>query len=90
MIAMFIRHQVSDYAKWRQAYNAFADGQKRLGVRAEAVYQAPHHPGDITVTHDFDSIDAARAFLGSDELRATMSQGGIANEPTIWFAEACA
>jgi hypothetical protein len=87
VVTMFIRHQVNDYAKWRQAYDAFADGQKRLGVRAEAVYQAPHHPNDLTVTHDFDTLEAARSFLGSDELRSVMAQAGVANEPTIWFAE---
>jgi len=87
MVRMFIRHQVSDYTKWRQVYDAFADGQQRLGVRADAVYQAPHHANDITVTRDFDTIEAARAFLARDELRSTVAQAGVANEPTIWFAE---
>ena len=87
MITMFIRHQVSDYAKWRQAYDAFADVQKRLGVRAEAVYQAANFPNDVTVTHNFDNLAAAQAFLASPELRGTMDNAGVASEPSIWFAE---
>ncbi len=41
---------------------------------------------DVTVTHDFDSLDAAHAFVGSEELRAAMQQAGVTAEPSVWFA----
>ena len=41
----------------------------------------------ITVTYDFDSIEAARAFAGADELKAAMQALGVVEHPEIWFAE---
>jgi hypothetical protein len=85
MATMFIRHQVADYAQWRQIYDAFAPTQQRLGVTAEAVYRAADNPNDVTVTHDFASLEAAQQFAKSDELHSAMGQAGVVGAPTVWF-----
>lgn len=87
MTTMFIRHQVNDYAAWRKVYDDFRPTQTRLGVTAEAVYRAADNPNDITVTHDFASVDAAQAFANSAELHSTMANAGVAGEPAVWFAQ---
>ena len=86
MATMFVRHEVADFGKWKQIYDAFSDTQKRYGVTAEAVYQAAGNPNDVTVTHEFGSVAAAQQFASSDDLRKTMGRAGIIGEPTIWFA----
>ncbi|HVI62539.1 MAG TPA: antibiotic biosynthesis monooxygenase [Bradyrhizobium sp.] len=85
MTTMFVRHTVSNYAAWRKAYDDFAPVQKAKGVTAEAVYQAADNPNDVTVTHDFATLEAARAFAGSEELKQAMQRAGVAGAPTIWF-----
>ncbi len=82
---MFVRHTVADYKAWRGVYDGFQPRAKALGVEAEAVYQAADEPNDITVTHEFASIDAAHAFADSPELRETMQSAGVVGAPTIWF-----
>jgi hypothetical protein len=85
MATMFVRHQVADYAAWRRIYDELAPTQKALGVTAKAVYQAAGDPNDVTVTHEFATIEAAQAFAGSTELRTAMHDAGVAGAPTIWF-----
>ena len=85
MTTMFVRHTVSDYAAWRKSYDGFAPIQKAKGVTAQAVYQAADNPNDVTVTHEFASLDAAKAFVGSDELKKAMQGAGVVGMPTIWF-----
>jgi hypothetical protein len=82
---MFVRHRVNDYDRWRRVYDYFAATQQKLGVRAEAVYQSIDDPNDVTVWHDFDDADAARAFGDADELRVAMGDAGVASEPQIWL-----
>jgi quinol monooxygenase YgiN len=82
---MFVRHTVSNYETWRKAYDAFASIQKAKGVAGQAVYQATDNPNDITVTHEFASMDAAQAFVNSDELKKAMHNAGVMGAPTIWF-----
>jgi len=85
MATLFVRHQVADYAAWRRVYDGFAPTQKTFGVTAEAVYQAVDNPNDVTVTHDFATLEAAQAFAGSAEMRAAMHDAGVQGAPTVWF-----
>ena len=59
--------------------------QKAKGVTALAVYQATDNPNDITITHEFASVEAAQAFAKSAELKSAMQNAGVAGAPTIWF-----
>jgi hypothetical protein len=77
MATMFVRHTVSDYAAWRKVYDSVAAMQKAGGVTAEAVYRGADDSNDVTVTHEFASIEAARAFAGSADLKAAMQRGGV-------------
>jgi len=86
MATMFVRHQVADYAAWRRVYDGLGPTQKALGVTAEAVYQAVDDPNDVTVTHEFATLEAAQAFAGSAELRTAMHESGVVGAPTSWFA----
>jgi hypothetical protein len=85
MATMFVRHTVSNYKTWRKAYDDFAPVQKAKGVTAKTVYQAADNPNDITVTHDFATVEAAQTFAKSDELKKAMQSAGVVGAPTIWF-----
>jgi hypothetical protein len=86
MATLLVRHTTADYATWRQVYDGFQPQARAMGVQADAVYQAVDNPNDITVTHEFVSLEAAQAFAGSSELREAMHAAGVVGAPTIWFA----
>jgi len=87
MATLFVRHQVADYAAWRRVYDGFEPTRKALGVTDAIVYQAVDDPNEVTATHDFATLEAARAFAGSAELAATMHDAGVLGAPTIWFTQ---
>ena len=86
MVRMFVRHQVKDYAVWRKAYDAFETERPGFGVRGHAVFQTVNDPNNVTVWHDFDTLEAARAFADSARLKEVMQAAGVASVPDIWFA----
>ena len=86
MTTLFVRHTVADYAVWRRIFDDFAATQKALGVTDKAVYQAADNANDVTVTHDFATLESAKAFADSPELKAAMNDAGVTSAPTIWFA----
>ncbi len=86
MTTMFVRHTVADYAAWRVEYDALDATRTGMGVTGHAVWQAAGNPNDVTVTHDFATIEAAQAFAGSPDLREAMGRAGVVGAPTIWFA----
>ncbi len=84
-VRMYVRHEVTDYAAWRKAYDGFDATRRKLGVTAQAVYQSVDNPNDVTVTHDFRSADKAKSFAASPDLKSAMEKGGVKGTPQIWF-----
>lgn len=85
MTTMFVRHKVTDFARWRSAYDDFRPTQKRMGVIDDAVYRGADDSSDVTVAHEFRTLAAAQAFVASDELHTAMKNAGVVGEPTVWF-----
>lgn len=85
MVRVFVRHNVEDYEAWRKAYDEFDQQRRSMGVKDDAVFQSINDRNDVTVWHDFDTVEAAQAFGTSDELRDVMQRAGVQGEPEIWF-----
>jgi hypothetical protein len=86
MIRMFIRHKINDYGTWRKAYDAFDAERRTLGVTGAAVFQTAGDPSDVTVWHDFATLDKAKSFAASQRLKDVMKNAGVKTAPEIWFA----
>ena len=85
MATLFVRHQVADYDAWRRVFDAAKPQQEAAGVLAAAIYRSVDDPNELTVSHDFDSLEAARAWADSPELHAAMQSAGVLGAPTVWF-----
>jgi hypothetical protein len=85
MIRLFVRHKVADYEAWRKVYDEFDEERRPMGVTGDAVYQSIDDPNDVTVSHDFDTADAARAFVSSDKVGNAIQRAGVQGEPEIWL-----
>ncbi len=86
-VRLFVRHTVSDYYAWRRIYDNFDAERRTMGVIKHTVFRSADDGNDITVTHDFVSLETARAFLGSDRVRDVMGEAGVVGEPQTWFGE---
>ncbi len=86
MATLFVRHRVNEFGKWKSEYDAFDAERRTMGVTDDGVYQADGDPNDVTVYHEFDSIDAAKTFAGSERLKEVMRGAGVMGSPEIWFA----
>lgn len=87
MIRMFVRHSVADYATWRREYDAFDDVRTSYGVRDAGVFRDADDGNRVTAFHDFDSLEAAQSFAGSDALREAMGKAGVTSAPEIWYTQ---
>jgi hypothetical protein len=85
MVRLFVRINVADYESWRKVYDQFYADRLAMGVLGAAAFQLVDDPNDVTVWHDFESADVARAFVSSDALRDVMRRAGVQGEPQVWF-----
>jgi quinol monooxygenase YgiN len=86
MITMFVTHKVTDYAAWRKGYDAFEASRKKLGAQGHEVFRDLDDPNKVTAWHDFETVEAAKAFASSEDLKTAMKGAGVVGAPTIWFA----
>ena len=85
MATLIVRHEVDDFGTWKRAYDEFDAERRGMGVTGHAVYRSEGHPNDVTVLHDFDTLEDARAFAMSPRLVEVMRAAGVRGEPEIWF-----
>jgi len=85
MVRLFARMNVADFETWRKAYDEFYGERGTLGVTGAAAFQLVDDPNDVTVWHDFETAEVARAFVSSDALRDVMERAGVQGEPEFWF-----
>ena len=82
MATLFVRHVVADYTQWRKVYDEFDSERRSMGVTSNGVYQFDGNPNDVPVYHEFGSMDAARAFAGSSQLKGAMDRAGVQGRRT--------
>jgi len=87
MATLFVRHKVKEFGAWKVAYDAFDAERKTMGVTDHGVFQEENSPNDVTLYHEFDNLDTAKAFVGSARLKAVMESAGVVGPPDIWFAQ---
>ena len=80
---LVIRHQVDEYAAWRQLYDSLEYLRGQHGCTAARVWQLKNDANDVLVTHDFPTAEQAAGFAGDPELAAGMASGGVAGTPQI-------
>ena len=87
MANLIVRHKVEDYAKWKPYFDGDAANRKAAGSQGGRLYRNANDPNELIVVWDWDSLDNAKAFAGSPELRETMMKAGVADHPDIYFLE---
>ena len=85
MAHILVRHKVEDYAKWRNAFDGSIEMRKAGGELSAQVFQTSEDPNDLVLLFEWNSLDNARAFLGSDELKQGMEAAGVCSAPEITF-----
>jgi len=81
---LFVQHKVTDYAAWRKVYDAFDSTRKKLGVTGQSVYRVADEPNNVVVIHDFSSLEKARAFAASPELKSGFACVPSRADPSAW------
>ncbi len=86
MVRVFVRHRVADYKAWRKVYESFEAQRRNMGASGHSVFQTIDDPNDLTVWHDFETLQLAKSFATSTVLKDAMAKAGVQGAPTVWFA----
>jgi hypothetical protein len=85
MINVLIQHEVADYAAWKTVFDSNIDWRHKHGERSCRIFRSAGNVNDLTLFFEWDSLESARAFLASDELKAKMASAGVKGPPQAHF-----
>ena len=85
MIHVLIRHEVADYPAWKSVFEAALDWRRKSGERSYRIFHSVGNINDLTLLFEWESLEQARAFAASDELKARMAEAGVKGQPRIEF-----
>ncbi len=87
MIHVIVRHKVADYSRWKESFDANLSVRKAGGEVDSRLFLSVDDPRDVTIVMDWDGLDRARTFAGSEDLKQAMQKAGVVGEPEIRFLE---
>jgi hypothetical protein len=87
MVHLIVRHKVADYTHWKEAFDAHLNTRKSAGETDCRVMVAVEDPRDVTLLLDWDSLERARKFAGSDILKQAMQAAGVVGDADFRFVE---
>jgi hypothetical protein len=87
MVHVVVRHRVADYSRWKEAFDAHLNKRKAAGEVGHRILLSVDDPHEVTIVLDWDGLDRARRFAGSDDLKQTMQNAGVVGEAEVRFLE---
>jgi quinol monooxygenase YgiN len=87
MMHILVRHKVSDYNRWKDAFDSHLTTRKRAGETGFRLFHNVEDPHEVILLLDWESTELARKFMGSDELRSAMEKAGVVGAPEIQYLE---
>ena len=89
MTYIYVRHNVEDYARWKEGFDKHAAARQAGGATDEVyVMRNVEDPNEITVILGWNDVAKARAFTQSSSLKEAMQKAGVIGPPEIRFLKA--
>jgi heme-degrading monooxygenase HmoA len=82
-----VRHRVEDYERWKLVFDEHRPAVKQSGSKGGRLLRSADDPYEIVILLEWDNLENARQFYGSDDLRETMQRAGVAGQADIYFLE---
>jgi hypothetical protein len=83
---MTVHLKVKDYSTWRASYDERKNSRLSAGITNGRVFRSAEDPNDLVILQDAADVAKATAWVGSDDMKATMQKSGVIGSPTIRFA----
>ena len=80
-----VSHKVENFDKWKVGYDATNAWKPQFGWKSEMVLTADGDRNNVTVVEEFDTIENAKRFASSPDLKTAMGKAGVMGPPDIRF-----
>lgn len=87
MTYLLVRHKNKDYAKWKKVFDEHSATRRASGSKGARLFRNADNPNEMVLIFEWDSLEKAKKFAQSEELKKTMEQAGVIDKPDVYFLE---
>lgn len=87
MVYVLVEHKVKDYEKWKPVFDEHGTFRKAGGGKESNLFRNIDDPNETVIIFEWDTIENARKFFESENLKNIMQKAGVVNKPAIFFLE---
>lgn len=87
MTYMLVRHKVEDYEKWKSVFDEHAALREEYGSKGGRLFKNVDSPNETIIVFKWDTVENARKFADSEDLKNAMKKAGVVEKPEIYFIE---
>lgn len=87
---LVVIHKVADFAKWKVGFDTTAQFKRGFGWKGSSIFSIDGDRNNVLVMEEFGSLERAKAFAASPELREAMGKAGVIGPPDIRFLQSLA
>ena len=87
MAHLLIRHKVKDYHEWQKVFDGFIDTRRAGGEKTFQILHTDNDRNNLVAYFEWDSLENAKKFTNSSELKEAMGKAGVVEQPEIYFLE---
>ena len=82
---LLVRHKVSDFSKWKAAYDAHLPAREEAGLKEGHLLRNMEDPNEVILLFEAEDLQKAKEFGASADLREAMQNAGVVDKPDIYF-----
>jgi len=83
MASILIQQSVKDYSEWKKVFDSLSSLRASKGALSDQVFQDASDMNKVTVLVQYNSVESAKAWAESPELRAAQEKAGILGRPNV-------
>jgi heme-degrading monooxygenase HmoA len=82
---MLVRHKVRDFNEWKIGYDSHRQNRDAAGLTEVQLLRNEQDPNEVVALFEARSLDDAKAFASSEDLKEAMQKVGVVDRPDIYF-----
>lgn len=84
MAHVYIHHKIKDYKAWKEVFDRFAGTRRSGGEISYEIFHPEGDPRNLMLLFEWASLEKAKTFLASPELKSAMQRAGVTEPPEIY------
>lgn len=83
MVTIVISHKVRNFDEFKKAFDEHEKMRVKEGIKITGLYCAADNKNQVTAISEAATVESAKAFISSSDLKAAMERAGVTSEPEI-------